>query len=107
MNRELLIVIEQIGREKGIDKETLFEALESALLSASRRTLGAAENVRMEIDRKTGPLKVYCRKKVVADVTDPNLQFAPAAARALTPGAEAGDVLLRAPPPQESGRTVS
>jgi len=40
MNRELLIVIEQIGREKGIDKETLFEALESALLSASRKSLG-------------------------------------------------------------------
>src|SRR6266571_2687263 len=59
MNRELLIVIEQIGREKGIEKETLFEALESALLSASRKTLGAAENVRMEIDRNTGALKEF------------------------------------------------
>jgi hypothetical protein len=41
MNRELITVIEQMGREKGIDKEILFEALESALLSASRKTLGA------------------------------------------------------------------
>src|SRR6267378_374810 len=70
MNRELISVIEQIGREKGIDKEILFEALESALLSASRKTLGAAENLRMHIDRKSGDLRVYGRKKVVAEVSD-------------------------------------
>ena len=69
MNRELIIVIEQIGREKGIDKEILFEALESALLSASRKTLGASDNWRMHIDRKSGDLRVYCRKKVVTEVT--------------------------------------
>src|SRR5438046_5495041 len=83
MNRELLIVIEQIGREKGIDKETLFEALESALLSASRKTLGAAENVRMEIDRHTGALKVFGRKKVVEEVTDNKLEISLADAKAL------------------------
>ena len=54
MNKELIYVIEQIGREKGIGKEVLFEALESALLSASKKTMGAADNVRMEIDRQTG-----------------------------------------------------
>ena len=70
MNRELITVIEQIGREKGIDKEILFEALESALLSASRKTLGASDNWRMHIDRKSGDLRVYCRKKVVPEVTD-------------------------------------
>ena len=70
MNRELITVIEQMGREKGIDKEILFEALESALLSASRKTLGASDNWRMHIDRKSGDLRVYCRKKVVTEVTD-------------------------------------
>ena len=40
MNRELKLAIEQMGREKGIAKEVLFEALESALLSASKRTMG-------------------------------------------------------------------
>ncbi|OLC39125.1 MAG: hypothetical protein AUH81_02390 [Candidatus Rokubacteria bacterium 13_1_40CM_4_69_5] len=107
MNRELLQVIEQIGREKGIDPEVLFEALESALLSASRRTLGAAENVRMEIDRKTGALKVYCRKKVVEDVTDPKLEIGPAEAKALNPEAEIGDELEQELPPQEFGRIAA
>ncbi len=85
MNRELLIVIEQIGREKGIDKETLFEALESALLSASRKTLGAAENVRMEIDRHTGALKVFGRKKVVEEVADNKLEISPASWSSASP----------------------
>ena len=40
MNRELKLAIEQIGREKGIANEVLFEALESALLSASKKTMG-------------------------------------------------------------------
>jgi hypothetical protein len=71
MNKDLIFVIEQIGREKGIGKEVLFEALESALLSASKKTMGAADNVRMQIDRQTGTLRVFARKKVVAAVTDP------------------------------------
>ena len=65
MNKDLIHVIEQIGREKGIGKEVLFEAVESALLSASKKTMGLADNVRMELDRHTGALRVYARKKVV------------------------------------------
>src|SRR5215510_6491007 len=107
MNRELLMVIEQIGREKGIDPEVLFEALESALLSASRRTLGAAENLRMEIDRKTGALKVYGRKKIVEEVTDPKLEIGLTEAKALNPEAELGDELEQELPHQEFGRIAA
>jgi transcription termination/antitermination protein NusA len=107
MNRELLMVVEQIGREKGIDPEVLFEALESALLSASRKTLGAAENVRMEIDRKTGALKVYGRKKVVEEVSDAKLEIALAEAQRLNPDAELDDELEQELPPQEFGRIAA
>ncbi len=106
MNRELLMVIEQIGREKGIDPEVLFEAVESALLSASRRTVGAAENVRLEIDRRTGALKVYSRKRVVAEVADPRTEIGLEAAKALNPAAELGDELEQELPPQEFGREL-
>src|SRR5678815_4837506 len=88
MNRELIIVIDQLGREKGIDKEVLFEALESALLSASRKSLGPGDNVRIHIDRKTGEFRVYNRKKVVEDVTDPETAMTLAEAQALAPDAE-------------------
>ncbi len=109
MNRELINVIEQNGREKGIDKEILFEALESALLSASRKTLGPADNVRMHIDRKSGDLRVYCRKKVVEEVTDDKLEISLADAKALNKEAELGDELEleQERPPQEFGRIAA
>ncbi len=107
MNRELLMVIEQLGREKGIDKEVLFEALESALLSASRKTLGTGENVRMEIDRQTGALKVFSRKKVVEEVTDARTEIGLPEAKALNPEAELGDELELELPPQEFGRIAA
>jgi hypothetical protein len=95
MNRELINVIEQIGREKGINSEILFEALESALLSASKKTQGAPDNIRMHLDRKTGVLRVYGRKKVVAEVTDPKLEITLGEAKALNPDAELDDELER------------
>ncbi len=108
MNRELIAVIEQIGREKGIDKEILFEALESALLSASKKTtLGTADNVRMHLDRQTGVLRVYGRKKVVAEVTDSKLEISLADAKALNPAAELDDELEQEMPPQEFGRIAA
>jgi N utilization substance protein A len=108
VNRELIAVIEQIGREKGIDKEILFEALESALLSASKKTtLGTADNVRMHLDRQTGVLRVYGRKKVVAEVGDPKLEIGLVDAKALNPAAELDDELEQELPPQEFGRIAA
>jgi N utilization substance protein A len=106
MNRELIAVIEQIGREKGIDKEVLFEAVESALLSASRKTVGGAENIRLELDRSTGALRVYSRKQVVEDVADPRLEIGLAEAKTLNPEAELGDELEQELPQQDFGREL-
>jgi N utilization substance protein A len=107
VNRELITVIEQIGREKGIDKEILFEALESALLSASKKTPGAPDNVRMHLDRQTGVLRAYGRKKVVTEVTDAKLEISLVDAKALNPAAELDDELEQELPPQEFGRIAA
>ena len=107
MNRELITVIDQIGREKGIDKEVLFEALESALLSASKKTMGAADNIRMHLDRKTGDLKVYGKKRVVAKVTDPKLEMTVTEARALVPTVQLDDEIEQELEPREFGRIAA
>jgi transcription termination/antitermination protein NusA len=109
MNRELIMIIEQLGREKGIDKEVLFEALETALLSASRKSLGPGDNVRIHIDRKTGDFRIYQRKQVVDEVTDPETQIALADAKALNPEAEVGVELelLQDRPLQDLGRIAA
>jgi N utilization substance protein A len=107
MNKDLIHVIEQIGREKGIGKEVLFEAVESALLSASKKTMGLADNVRMELDRHTGALRVYARKKVVEDVSDRKLEIGLEEARQLNGDAELDDELEMELPPQEFGRIAA
>jgi N utilization substance protein A len=108
MNRELIMVIEQLGREKGIDKEILFEALESALLSASRKSL-PGDNMRIEIDRKTGEMRAYARRKVVAEVVDPKLEISLDEAKDLNPEAELDDELEleQERPPQDFGRIAA
>ena len=106
MNRELITVIEQIGREKGIDKEILFEALESALIAVSKKKHTTADNVRIAIDRRTGQLRLYLRKTVVEEVADPKLEIGLAAAKGLNRDAEIGDELEleQDGPPQDFGR---
>ena len=109
MNRELISVIEQIGREKGIDKEILFEAVESALQSACRKSHSSIDNIRIEIDRKTGEFCAYLRKRVVDEVTDPEAEISLAEAKKLNTEAEL-DVELEIKqerPPQDLGRIAA
>jgi transcription termination/antitermination protein NusA len=104
MNRELILVVEQLAREKGIDPEILFDAVESALLSGSKKTHASADNSRIEIDRKTGELRAYTRKKVVGEVTDGALEIALDEAQRLNPDAELDDELELPEKPPELGR---
>ncbi|MBI5641238.1 MAG: transcription termination/antitermination protein NusA [Nitrospirae bacterium] len=71
MTKELCQVIEQISREKGISKEILIEALESALLSAMRKKYGGRTNIHLIMDRQKCSINVYESKTVVKDVTNP------------------------------------
>jgi N utilization substance protein A len=71
MGRELLAVIEQIGREKGIEANRILEAVESALLTAAKKKYGAAENIQVRIDRKSGDVEAMSLKKIVKEVTNP------------------------------------
>lgn len=58
MNRELLSVIDQIGREKGIESQKIIKAVESALLTAAKKRYGANENIQVRLDSQTGEIEV-------------------------------------------------
>jgi N utilization substance protein A len=91
MGRELLTVIEQIGREKGIDTNRILEAVESALLTAAKKRYGAAENIQVRIDRKSGEVEALSLKKIVKEVTNPKSEVSLAEARKVGSEAELGD----------------
>ena len=66
MNEELLTILDHIEREKGIDKELLFKAIESALASAAKKIIGNKEaEVEATIDRKTGEISIISEGKAI------------------------------------------
>src|SRR3970282_1412082 len=101
MNKELMYVIGQMANEKGIDKEVLFEAVESALLSASKKTMGLADNVRMELACHTGALRRSDGRKDTLTMTDRTLEIGLKETRRLNGEAQLDDEHEMELPPQE------
>ena len=91
MNRELISVIDEIGRQKGIDKARVIGAIESALQTAAKKRFGQAENIQVEIDPKTGEISVVSKKIIVDQVSNPKAEISLQEARQYDSGAEVGD----------------
>ncbi len=91
---ELKRLIEQMGKDKGIEKEVIIEALESAILTAARKKLGAKVELESKYNEEAGELEVFQFKTVVEKVVDPETQIAlEEARRELDEEAEPGDSL--------------
>ena len=91
MNRELISVIDEIGRQKGIDKARVIGAIESALQTAAKKRFGQAENIQVEIDSKTGEISVVSKKTIVETVSNPKAEISLQEARQYDSEAEVGD----------------
>ena len=89
--KELIAVIDQLGREKGIDKARIIGAVETALQTAAKKRFGQGENVKVEIDAKTGDISVISLKTIVETVTNPKAEISIQEARKVDDGAEVGD----------------
>jgi N utilization substance protein A len=86
-------VVEQVSRDKGIDRQILIQALEEALRSAARRRFGAKVDIEAHFNDESGEIEVFQFKEVVAEVDDPDLQISIAQGRTLDPDCEVGDSL--------------
>jgi N utilization substance protein A len=91
MGIDLRQVIEQVGREKGIDRKILIDAVGAAILSASRKTLGPVLELRVEFDQESGGFKLYAVRKVVEKVLNPKVEISVEDAQRVNPEAKAGD----------------
>jgi N utilization substance protein A len=95
MSQELIHVIDQISKEKGISKEMVVEAVESALVSAAKKKYGA-QRIAVQIDPKRGDIIMYAYKKVVAEVSNPDEEITLEEAQTLYPDAQMeGEVPLQ------------
>jgi transcription termination/antitermination protein NusA len=91
MNRELISVIDELGRQKGIDKSRVIGAIEAALQMAAKKRFGQAENIQVEIDSKTGEISVVSKKTIVDAVVNPKTEVSLQEARQFDSEAEVGD----------------
>lgn len=69
-NKELILALEELEKEKGIKKEYVLESIETALVTAYKRNFDALENVRVDIDHNTGATHIYSIKDVVEHAND-------------------------------------
>ena len=90
MAQELIRAIEQVSKEKGIDKNILIETVEAAIVSASRRKFRNAENLVAHFNRDSGEVELFQLKTVVDEVTDEEREVSLAEAREICPQAELG-----------------
>jgi len=107
VNQEFLEALAQLEKERGIKKEVLLEALEAALVSAYKKNFSSAQNVRVQIDRGTGEVKVFARKVVVDKVEDPRLEVSLAEAKEIDPRYEIEDIVEFEVTPREFGRIAA
>ena len=92
MNQEFIEALNEIEKEKGISKEIVFEALESALVSSYRKNYGTSQNVIVNMNRDTGEIKLYASKDIVEEVEDPQLEMSIDEAKKIDSSYEVGDV---------------
>ncbi|MBU4565175.1 MAG: transcription termination factor NusA [Proteobacteria bacterium] len=90
---ELKRMIDQVSREKGLDREILINTLEEAMRSAARRKLGSKVEVDVAYNDETGEVEVFEFKEVVNDVDDPETQISLEHGHRLDPDCEVGDEL--------------
>jgi N utilization substance protein A len=86
-------VVEQVSRDKGIDRKILILALEEALRSAARKKFGAKVDIEANFNDETGEIEVFQFKEVVEEVDEPDLQISFQEGRKLDPECEIGDSL--------------
>jgi len=107
MNSDLISGLDYFEREKGIKREVLIEAVQNALLSASKKAIGPARELRIDIDGKTGEIRALANLVVVETVQNGHDEIALAKARLLKPDAQIGDTVEVEVTPRNFGRIAA
>lgn len=107
MNLELVGALNELERERGISKDILVEAIEAAIVSAYKRHYGAAENVRVQIDDRTGRMRVFAQKDIVDEVMDEATEITLDEARTINENYKLHDLAEIEITPRDFGRIAA
>lgn len=107
MNAEFLAVLEFWEREKGISKDVLLAAVQEALVSAAKKAVGPARELRVAIDQKTGDIRAFAKLQVSEKVLSKHDQISVFDARRIKPDAQIGEEIEVEVTPTNFGRIAS
>ncbi len=107
MDPNLQIILQQLQAEKSVDRETLLEAIRSALESAARKSFHHAAEIVVEVDPNSLSFKVFEIRSVAEEVEDPTKEMSLAEAIELNPAAKVGDRLKVQTEPKNFGRIAA
>ena len=106
-NKELILALEELEKEKGIKKDYLLESIETALVTAYKRNFDALENVRVEMDKQTGATHVYSVKEVMEKANDEATEISIKEAQKINPNLGEGDTVEVEIVPRNFGRIAA
>jgi N utilization substance protein A len=107
MNDELMSVLDYLQREKGIDKETLLQAVEQALVQASKKSIGPSRDLRVTIDRRNGEIRAFAKLLVVENVANKHEEISLTEARRRQPDVQLGEFVEIEVTPANFGRIAA
>ena len=107
MNKEFFEALEELSIEKGINKDYLLDAIETALITAYKKNFNAEENVKIVIDEKNAIIKVYSIKEVCEEVFDPAIEISFDDARKIDKKVQMGDTVEVEITPRDFGRIAA
>ncbi len=106
MNHELLAILDYMEQDRGVSKEQLIDAVEKALLTASRKSIHPASDLEVKIDRTTGDIRAWANLEVV-EANPNNDQILLSAARVRYPEAKSGEIVKWEVTPKDFGRIAA
>lgn len=109
MKNEIILAFNEVLEDKGLPKEVIYHALESAMVSAYRKSVNAstAQQVVAKIDLDKGEFRIFAEKEVVDDVQDDRTEVLLKVAKEYDPSAELGDMVLVESTPENFGRVAA
>jgi transcription termination/antitermination protein NusA len=109
MKNEFVLAFNEVLEEKGLPKEVILQAIESAMVSAYRRAVNAssAQHVEAKVDPETGKVAIFAEKEVVDTVEDARTEVSVSEARRYNAEAEAGMMVVVESTPRDFGRVAA
>ncbi len=107
MSQEFVAILDYMEKEKGIKKEDLIAAVESALLAAARKSVGPARDLRVELDPRNGKIRALANLLVVEKVTQPHDEITLAKARGIRADVKLGEIVPVEVTPRDFGRIAA